>query len=165
MTELTLELVNKLFSYDDKTGDLIRKVTVGPRGKAGKVAGGLNSKGYVYVEIKGVSYLAHRIVFLMHHGYLPKCLDHVDNNRSNNHIENLRPATVSQNNHNADQRSNNTSGVKGVSQYGRNGKWRAVIMVDGKSHYIGGFTDKAVAETAVRKAREELHGTFVNHGV
>jgi hypothetical protein len=76
MTELTLELVNKLFSYDDKTGDLIRKVSVRKGSEAGQVVGCDNGQGYLRTGIKGHTYFNHRIIFLMHKGYLPPFLDH-----------------------------------------------------------------------------------------
>ena len=56
MTELTLELVNKLFRYDDKTGDLIRKVSVRKGSEAGQVVGCNDGHGYLKTSIKGLKY-------------------------------------------------------------------------------------------------------------
>ena len=164
MTELTLELVNKLFRYDKETGDLIRKVNKGTA-KAGDKAGAVNGSGYLLTTIEGVKYRNHRIIFLMHHGFLPACLDHIDNNKLNNRIENLRPATPSQNQCNSGMRKDNTSGVKGVTWFPESSKWRVQIKYNGKRHCYGLYNTLLEATTVIHKAREKLHGEFVNHGV
>ena len=158
-------VVNKLFRYDKETGDLIRKVTVSPTGKAGNKAGSLYETGYLRTCIEGRMYRNHRIIFLMHNGYLPACLDHIDTNKSNNLIENLRPATPSQNQHNRRLQSNNTSGVKGVIWNVKKKKWQAQVKTKGHQQHLGYFENILEAETVVREAREQLHGAFVNHGV
>ena len=165
MTELTLELVNKLFRYDDKTGDLIRKVSVRKGLEAGQVVGCNDGHGYLKTSIKGLKYFNHRIIFLMHNGYLPPFLDHIDTNKRNNRIENLREATITQNNHNQGRRSTNTSGAKGVRWKATHNMWSASVTLNGKRKHLGHFRTVAEAEAVVRKAREELHGAFVNHGV
>ena len=165
MKELTLDLVNELFRYDKETGDLIRKVTVGSTGKAGNKAGSLRVDGYVQTRLNGKGYLNHRIIFLMHNGYLPPCLDHIDTNRSNNRIENLRPATISQNSYNAGIRKDNKSGVKGVTWHVGTGKWQVTVRRGGVKKYFGIYKTISEAEIVAHKAREQLHGEFVNHGV
>lgn len=165
MTELTLELVNKLFRYDKETGDLIRKVSVRKGSETVQIVGSDDGQGYLKTSIKGDKYFNHRIIFFMHHGFLPPCLDHIDTNKSNNRIENLRPATLSQNQHNAGIRKDNTSGVKGVTWHiGRN-KWLGQVWYNGTNNYIGSYDSLSEATTAVHKAREQLHGEFVNHRV
>ena len=162
--ELNLDLVNKLFRYDKETGDLIRKVNKGTA-KAGDKAGSVNGSGYVVTGIEGNKYRNHRIIFLMHRGFLPDCLDHIDNNKLNNRIENLRPATLSQNQHNRRISKNNTSGVKGVKWKATQNIWTASVTLNGKRKHVGHFRTVPEAEVAVRKAREQLHGEFVNHGL
>ena len=165
MKELTLDLVNKLFRYDKETGDLIRKVSVSSRGQAGDIAGTVNSLGYCVTTIEGTKYRNHRVIFLMHNGYLPACLDHIDTNRLNNRIENLRPATTAQNQYNAGIRKDNTSGVKGVTWHAQSSKWQSQVRYKGENNYLGLYRTVTEATTAVHKAREQLHGEFVNHGV
>ena len=165
MTELKLEVVNKLFRYDKETGDLVRKISVRKGAEAGQIVGTDDGHGYLKTSIKGVKYFNHRIIFLMHNGYLPPFLDHIDTNKRNNRIENLRAATITQNNHNQGRRKTNTSGVKGVRWKATHNMWSTSVTLNGKRKHVGHFRTVPEAEVAVRKAREQLHGAFVNHGV
>ena len=144
----------EMFEYRD--GDLYRKPS-----KSGTLDGG----GYIQTGIKGKYYKNHRLIFMMHHGYCPDYVDHIDGNKLNNKIENLRAATHSENLYNRKFQSNNTSGVKGVSyenQYKK--KWKAKISVDGKEISIGRFETLEEAKNAMKEMREKLHGLFSNHG-
>tara|TARA_R110000772_G_scaffold7665_2_gene25848 strand:+ start:4158 stop:4649 length:492 start_codon:yes stop_codon:yes gene_type:complete len=159
--ELSADLLHELFEYVD--GTLVRKVTVGPRGKAGMTVGGSNGNGYMKVQINGKFYQNHRLIFLMHHGYLPKQVDHIDNDPLNNRIENLREASRAENSWNAGVSSTNTSGYKGVGFFKQTGRWRVRVKQHGKTHH-GGLYDTAEEANEVAMAlREELHGEFVRH--
>ena len=100
----------------------------------------------------------------MHKGYLPKIIDHINGDKLDNRIENLRSATVGQNQHNRKTNTNNTSGYKGVCWDKAMKKWRARIKLEDKSIHLGYFTNAEEADKVVRAAREELHGSFANHG-
>lgn len=132
----------------------------------GDEAGSINKNtGYKEVGFKGKLYLAHRVVwFLVKNEQPPEILDHINNDKSDNHIENLREATSSQNNSNAKIRKDNTSGVKGVTWYKQGNKWQASLRLNNKRIHLGSFTDLADAEQAVKQARHQLHGEFANHG-
>ena len=167
MRELTVDLLNHLFEYDKETGNLIWKIKPSRRGhhvKAGDIAGTLKSHGYICVGINYNSYRAHRLIFLMHKGYLPKTIDHINGDKLDNRIENLRAATVGQNQHNRKTNANNTSGYKGVSWNKALKKWTARITLERKTINLGYFANVEEAAEVVRKAREELHGDFANHG-
>ena len=167
MRELTVDLLNHLFEYDKETGNLIWKIKPSSRGhsvKAGDIAGTLKSHGYLCVGINYNSYRAHRLIFLMHKGYLPKTIDHINGDKLDNRIENLRAATVGQNQHNRKTNANNTSGYKGVSWNKALKKWTARITLERKIIHLGYFANVEEAAEVVRKAREELHGSFANHG-
>ena len=167
MRELTVDLLNHLFEYDKETGNLIWKIKPSSRGhhvKAGDIAGTLKSHGYICVGINYNSYRAHRLIFLMHKGYLPKTIDHINGDKLDNRIENLRAATVGQNQHNRKTNANNTSGYKGVSWNKALKKWTARITLERKIIHLGYFANVEEAAEVVRKAREELHGDFANHG-
>jgi hypothetical protein len=167
MRELTVDLLNHLFEYDKETGNLIWKIKPSSRGhhvKAGDIAGTLKSHGYLCVGINYNSYRAHRLIFLMHKGYLPKTIDHINGDKLDNRIENLRAATVGQNQHNRKTNANNTSGYKGVSWNKAQKKWTARITLERKIIHLGYFANVEEAAEVVRKAREELHGSFANHG-
>jgi len=163
MRDLTVDLLNELFEYDKETGKLYWKV-VRQRGKVGDEVGCDNGRGYLVTGINGKTYKVHRVIFLMHKGYLPKTLDHINGDRSDNRLENLRAVTRSQNQHNRKLNKNNTSGFKGVSWDTRRKTWRAYICLEGKRIYLGLFKTPEEADAVVRKAREELHGSFANHG-
>jgi hypothetical protein len=167
MRELTVDLLNHLFEYDKETGNLIWKIKPSSRGhhvKAGDIAGTLKSHGYLCVGINYNSYRAHRLIFLMHKGYLPKTIDHINGDKLDNRIENLRAATVGQNQHNRKTNANNTSGYKGVGWNKALKKWTARITLERKTINLGYFANVEEAAEVVRKAREELHGSFANHG-
>lgn len=126
-------------------------------GCAGRVGPRLK---YWQLEVGGKAYRAHRIIFLMHHGYLPKQIDHIDGNGLNNDIENLRAANHGQNQHNKGTQKNNTSGFKGVSWHKRDKKWQAFIKFDGKKRYLGSFDTPEAAHEAYKAAATKLHKEF-----
>lgn len=144
----TQEELNRLFKYDPETGLVTRKVTVSPMAKAGDIVGTLESNGYLRVRIKYLRFYLHRVVWAIINGDLENALviDHVDRNRLNNKLDNLRLVTRTQNGQNKKKSSANTSGFKGVIPV--NGKYRAMIKEDGKRIHLGYFnTAKEAAET------------------
>lgn len=162
---MTAELARQLFSYDQKSGDLIWRQNVRPRAKAGAVAGFISTDGYRRIGYKGVVYLGHRLVWLYHKGAWPeKFLDHIDGDRTNNRIENLRNASRTENNRNVPAQKNNTSGFKGVSLMRRDNVWVAQITADRKNYFLGRFPTPEEAYAAYCKAAKELHGAFANTG-
>jgi hypothetical protein len=129
-----------------------------------KPAGSIESKGYRLIGIKGKAYKAHRLIFLMHHGWLPKQIDHIDNNKSNNKLDNLRDATKNQNQHNQGKHKNNKSGYKGVTWHKRDKKWQAQIMINYKQKHLGYFDCPKEAHVAYCHVADKYHGDFANHG-
>ena len=85
----------------------------------------------------------HRVVYTMHHGEIPEgmSIDHINNIRDDNRIENLRMCTHQQNHYNRGKQSNNKSGYKGVSWHKQKGKWVAQIKIDGRNKFLGFFED------------------------
>jgi 23S rRNA G2069 N7-methylase RlmK/C1962 C5-methylase RlmI len=100
----------------------------------------------------------------MHNGAIDGFIDHIDGNKTNNKIENLRLANNSQNLLNGKKPKNNKSGVKGVCFDKANNKWLAYGRLDGKTKFLGRFIDKSEAEKIVRQFRIDNHGQFMNHG-
>ena len=151
----------ELFEYRD--GVLYWKINT-KRMKAGDVAGRTVKDGYRQMCINGCRPLLHQVVFKMFYGYIPKLIDHIDKNTTNNRIENLRPATKSQNRYNSKLNSNNKSGIKGVYWHKSFNKWIARASVNGKQKYLGCFDDLELADLVAQEARDKYHGAFANHG-
>ena len=148
-----------LSAFDYQDGNLIRKT--GRLGEVGQIAGCLHKgTGYIHVKIKAKAFKAHRLVFLYHYGYLPEFVDHIDGDKTNNRIENLRLATRSQNGSNRPKQKDNTSGYKGVSWSKQYKKWVAQIMKNNKLIYLGLFATPELASQAYNAAAEKLQGEF-----
>ena len=152
------KLLNELFRYEN--GKLIWNVQSNNRVKIGQNAGSKKCGRYERVGINGKLYSTHRLIFLFHHGFLPKVIDHIDGNTRNNKIENLREATANQNLANSKINKNNKSGVKGVSFVKTSKKWLAKIVVNKKYIYLGTYDDLNEAKKVVNKARKIYHKEF-----
>lgn len=131
----------------------------------GRVAGSPFVRDYRRIAIDGKAYLSHRIIWLWHGNELPDGyeIDHIDGNRENNRIENLRISTHVQNTQNAARRKDNSSGVKGVSWHKDHRKWQAYISINRKREYLGLYDDLSLAAKVVTEARNKLHGSFAKH--
>ncbi len=149
MNLTTKEVANK-FTYCDESGLLFRAVDSG-RWKKGELAGCLNADGYIIVSVGRTRYYAHRLIWLMKFGEWPSGeIDHIDGDRSNNRIENMRCVTKSGNMKNQKRNSRNTSGAPGVGWDRTRNKWRVQIYVNGKHSFQGRFDSK---EEAVNHAK------------
>jgi hypothetical protein len=164
MTPHTLEkeTADQFLRYEH--GELYWKISNSNRVKVGDKITGKNSYGYIRLSINGTRYFAHRVIYLMHHGYMPEIIDHIDMDVTNNRIENLRAATASQNRCNVAQRSDNTSGVKGVSWVKSKDKWTARITKNKRLVLCEEYDDLVSAVIAVRSARLQHHQSFAHHG-
>ncbi len=122
------------------------------------------SSGYKVIKVDYRQYREHRLIWLFVYGSLPKTLDHIDGNKLNNRIQNLREANQSQNCHNTRLSSRSTSGVKGVTWHKPTKQWRGRVKLHRKEYSAGYFNDLEKAQIAVCKLREKLHGEFTNNG-
>ena len=134
---ITQAQVLELYNYKD--GELYWKKITNKKVKIGSKAGGnsINSDGRKSISVNGKRYLASRIIFLHQNGYLPAMIDHINGIKTDNRIENLRPATRSENNLNKIAQKNSKSGIKNVSWHKASNKW--VVQYKGKHH--GCFVD------------------------
>ena len=155
-------ILHEMFEYHN--GALYWKKRKWADKKVGKRAGFMAIGGYRKVFVKDKNFLEHRAIFMMHHGYLPKQIDHINGIRDDNRIENLREADNFTNSQNAKRLCTNTSGVKGVCFDKAAKKWKARIYIDGKRKTVGYYDNLNDAEKAIRAVREKSHGEFANHG-
>ena len=155
---ITQQRALELFDYRD--GGLFWKVKPAKQIAIGAEAGCKNSHGYHVVRVDGILYGAHRVIFLMHNGYLPDYIDHIDGNRLNNRIDNLRQATNVENCYNRDKQSNNKSGFKGVHWKKQINHWVVEIQVNKVKKYLGIYKDLELAALVASEARDLYHGKF-----
>lgn len=154
--------LRKLIDYDPGSGTFTwrtRKLPKWDAKFAGKTAGSVAATGYVTLRIMDRAYLAHRVAWAMVTGEWPGSLqiDHIDGDRSNNRIANLRLATNAENAQNTGARSRNTSGYLGVVWFKPKRKWKAEIRAGGRYRHLGYFDDPAEAHAAYVSAKRELH--------
>jgi hypothetical protein len=160
---LTQETVQALFEYRD--GALFWKVSNNNFIQVGQQAGtSVNDSGYHIVGIGGKTYRLHRIVFMYHYGYFPKNVDHIDGDRANNSIENLRPADDFENSRNSRISKRNKSGVKGVCWANHVNKWLVQVRQGNSKKYLGLYDDLELAELVAIEARNKFHKEYANHG-
>ncbi len=154
------EFINDIFLY--KNGELFWKK---PRKKTfiGEKAGHINKKGYHQITINKKIYPLHRIIFFMFHGYFPDCVDHIDNDKNNNKIENLRAATLTQNQYNKPISPKNTSGYKNVCLDKKTNKWFVRMRLNGKDQNFGSYFNKEIANFVASTMRHKYHKEFAKN--
>ena len=159
---LNQEELKRILNYNDTTGVFTWKISPKYDVKIGDVAGNYHN-GYYRVTIKRKKYLTHRLAWLYVYGEFPKGdLDHIDNDRGNSRINNLRIADRVTNGYNRKKPINNKSGIKGVHWSKIDKKWIVKIGVNKQKLYIGLFEDLELAELVAQEARAKYHGEFAN---
>lgn len=155
--------LKKFVSYDPETGVFVRTAAVDWRNKrrVGLPCSSLNRAiGYETVSVKGRNHYAHRLAWIYMNGAIPEGfrIDHINQNRSDNRIANLRLASHSENLRNCKVRRDNTSGTKGVSFDATRGKWAVHVG----RRFIGRFQEKGEAVAARAKAAAAAFGAFAS---
>lgn len=144
--------------YDGELGRLVNKLTL-------KVYNYPRASGKAYVKLyyKGRYYQYHNVVYCCTHGEIPSgfTVDHIDGDKLNNRIENLRLATPMQQTYNT-RSYGKTSKYKGVDFNKKSGKYFSRIMVDGESIWLGSYRNELDAAKAYEKAAIRYHGDFKN---
>jgi hypothetical protein len=162
---ITQDELKKLLNYDTNTGIFTWKVKPSNNVKIGSVAGTSHNCGYKIIRINKKQYLSHRLAWLYTYGEMPSNLiDHINGDRSDNKLENLRDCNIKQNAHNSIIPKNNTSGIKGVNWHKLANKWRAQIKLNNKNIHLGLFENLELAKIAIIKARNQYHGEFAHNG-
>jgi hypothetical protein len=157
----SLNRLNELFEY--KNGNLYNKIDRNSKSKKDDIAGSYSGR-YGLITIDSQAHTLHKIIFFMHHKYLPEAIDHINGNKHDNRIENLREADFSKNQYNRALNNNNKSGVKNVYWCKTRNRWVAGVRFQGKKIGLGVFDKLEDAAEIVKNFREKNHGDFVNHG-
>lgn len=154
---LSAQALRELLAYDADTGVFNWLVRPAKNIKAGAVAGCDRGDGYISIRVLGRLYLGHRIAWLHVHGMWPvKYIDHIDGNKSNNAIANLRDVSQSVNMQNRrGAQGNSTHGFLGVSRNGK--RWVAQIAADSTRYCLGTFDAPEPAHAAYLEAKRDLH--------
>ncbi len=160
---LTQNYLKTILNYNPITGDLIWKISKGRRVKKDQIAGWTTSRGYREVQIDGKVYQAHRVIWLLEKGSWPEIeIDHKDLVKSNNRLDNLRPATDTQNQMNRALQKNNKSGHKGVIWHKRDKRWYSYISVNKKHIWLGYYKEYDDAVIARKKAVSKYFGEYAS---
>jgi hypothetical protein len=159
---ITQERLKEVLTYAPDTGVFYWAKKTCAKVVVGKEAGCISPRGYRHIRIDGTLHLAHRLAWLFSHGSIPDGMqvDHINRDKSDNRISNLRLATNAENARNQDGHRRRASAFKGVfwDKTGKN--WGARICVDRTHKYLGGFPTEKQAAAAYDRAAAQFHGEF-----
>ncbi len=159
--QILIKELNSFCKYNPETGELISiKRRPYTHEIVGQSLGTLNN-GYLMIYIKGIHYYNHRLAWLLNYKVWPTNeIDHIDGNRANNKLSNLRDVTVNINQQNTKLNKRNKSGVTGVIWNWEASKWKARIGINNKDIHLGFYEDFLDAVDA-RLVAEKKYG-FIN---
>lgn len=158
--KVNLDDLKSRYSYDFSTG-VFTRLKNNWNFKVGDILENKTPDGYLILGIGKSQFLAHRMAWLYHYGEMPNgMLDHINGDRSDNRIENLRVVGSLENTWNTKKHSDNKSGYKGVHYHKQNDTWRAVIMANGKRIHIGLFKTPEIAHDAYCNFAKKLFGEY-----
>jgi hypothetical protein len=159
--EFSAEELRSHLEYDPETGVFIRGAATRKKSLIGlPVHMTETRKGYCKIDVMAGTYFAHRLAWMITYGEWPEgIVDHINGDRKDNRIANLRLADASQNAANSKIYKTNTSGFRGVSERSP-GKFRAYVYKDKKMIRLGQFSTAEEAYAAHVAAAKELHGEF-----
>ena len=169
----TQQYLQEAVDYIEDTGKLYWKIrprhhfdsdrgmNVSNSSYAGNEAGSLHV-GYVEIGINNTTYRAHRIIWKLMYNEDPEdTIDHINGDRTDNRLCNLRKATHLENSQNVvNLKKNNKSGFVGVCWYEKSGKWRATLTYKGDTMHLGLFETAHEAHLVREAKAKELQGEF-----
>lgn len=175
--KLTQTILKDVLTYNQETGIFIWKVRDLKYFKTWQACNRWNARyafepcgcisgttGYIYINLLGTIYAAHRLAFLYIEGtFPPNQVDHINQNKTDNEFTNLRKSTARENRKNMKKSIKNSSGVVGVSFHQKANKWQARISDNGKPVHLGLFLTKKAA-TVARMQAEVKYGYSLLHG-
>lgn len=158
---LTQDLLIEMFDYDPETGWFINRYSRGRAG-AGSRAGAETGHGYRRIIIGYNKYYEHRLAWLYTYGDWPNEIDHINGDRCDNRIANLRVCSRSENNFNA-KTTTGQAGLSGAYLDSRNSTWYSKIQVGGQQIFLGNFDSPEEAHKAYLEALDKVAGEFAYH--
>tara|TARA_R110000868_G_scaffold371027_2_gene634526 strand:+ start:626 stop:1090 length:465 start_codon:yes stop_codon:yes gene_type:complete len=150
---VTQEILRERFVYKD--GLLFAKY-----GKQPKFTPITKHHRYIRFRVDGHVYRLHQLIYLYFYGFIPNVIDHKDNDRSNNKIENLREVTQAQNCLNRKTSRLSGTGIKNLYFSKKCGRWFVQMTIGNIRKVIGRFEDFELAELVAFEARNKYHGSF-----
>lgn len=158
---ITQERLKELLDYNPESGEFRWKAHRKNALLVGSIAGSTHRTGYRQIKVDYVLYKAHRLAWMYVYGEMPELsIDHIDMDKANNAISNLRMATKSQNGYNRPIQRHNTTGYKGVSKIKGKDRWIAQIRNNGAPVKLGWFSSPEDAHNAYCAAAKKFHGEF-----
>jgi hypothetical protein len=158
---LTQAELKEVLNYHPETGIFTWKKRTSNRVKVGSIAGNVHNCGYIELKVNNNRVLAHRLAWLYEHGELPILIDHINGDKKDNRISNLRQASYSENAYNSKIRTDNKSGVRCVSWDKARNSWEVRVKLNGKLNHYGNYNDleeaKKVADTVRNLAHKEFY--------
>ncbi len=155
---ISLDRLKELLTYNPESGEFRNNTFRSSRAKPGDIAGCRHNAGYWKIRLDRHYILAHRLAWFYVFWEWPDEIDHINGDRSDNRIANLRPATHSQNMSNKKCHKTNMTGLRGVSK--RGDKYRASVKVNRKRIYLGSFDTAEAAHGAYLEGLTKHHGEF-----
>jgi len=153
----------ELIYYDPDTGIFTNKINRGNCSPAGKILGTKNASGHLILQIDKIMYMAHRLAWFYCFKEWPEnIIDHIDQNPSNNALDNLREADKRTNSYNSGKRATNTSGIKGAYFDKRRNKFYSSMTINGIHKFLGYYDTVEEAGQAYINAAKQLHKEFYN---
>lgn len=159
------DLVSRVLSYNPETGVFTWLVDMSRIAKKGDTAGYISERGYRRICVGGKLYMAHRLALLVSGVDVGDSdeVDHIDHDKLNNRLANLRVVGREGNNRNAARRKDNSSGVTGVQKMTNCDLWKARIGIGGGKDKWRLFRTMEEAVACRREWEREL-GYSVSHG-
>jgi hypothetical protein len=156
-----IERLNETLNYDADLGVFTWRISTTNKISAGATAGTVMNAGYIHIQLDKVLYLGHRIAWFLFYGEDPGSsqLDHINGNRTDNRICNLRlaPRGEIDNLQNTATRKDCSSGHPGVQWSAKKNRWRAYVSTEGKQYHLGYFKTKDEAVTARLTGKATYH--------
>lgn len=157
--DIELHTLRSLFSYDENSGIVRNKITRSSNARQGDAVGSLEARGYLRMKVCGRQIYVHRLVWALFYGEWPaNLIDHINGNKSDNRICNLRDVDFQTNVQNITAPTvRNRSGFRGVHWDKYNKKWRASVKFNGRSIFAGLFDDVKEASDAYWQCKRKTH--------